>query len=119
MEHVVQKYSKIKRGNVKTITITRGRRMITLEYHDIMFFETSSNEHKLIVHTKNKSIEFFGKMKEIENEVGEDFIRCHRAYLVNKENIKEVNYEDKCIIMVTQACCPISHRMLRNIKKMI
>ena len=119
MEHVVQKYSKITRGNVKTITITRGRRMITLEYHDIMFFETSSNEHKLIVHTKNKSIEFFGKMKEIENEVGEDFIRCHRAYLVNKENIKEVNYEDKCIIMVTQACCPISHRMLRNIKKMI
>ena len=119
MEHVVQKYSKITRGNVKTVKITRGRRMITLEYHDIMFFETSSNEHKLIVHTKNKSIEFFGKMKEIENEVGEDFIRCHRAYLVNKENIKEVNYEEKCIIMVTQACCPISHRMLRNIKKMI
>lgn len=32
MEHVVQKYSKITRGNVKTITITRGRRMITGMY---------------------------------------------------------------------------------------
>lgn len=117
MKHVMQKYSKITRGSGKTISITRGGRRITLEYQEIIFFETSSNEHKLIVHTKNKSIEFFGKMKEIENEVGEEFIRCHRAYLVNKANIQEVNYEDKCIIMKTQERCPISHRMLGQIKK--
>ena len=43
----------------------------------------------LIVHMENKSIEFFGTMKEIEKEAGKDFIRCHRAYLVNKQNIKE------------------------------
>ncbi len=119
MKHVMQKYSKITRGSGKTISITRGGRRITLEYQEIIFFETSSNEHKLIVHTKNKSIEFFGKMKEIENEVGEEFIRCHRAYLVNKANIQEVNYEDKCIIMKTQKRCPISHRMLGQIKKKI
>lgn len=119
MEHVVQKYRKITRGSGKTITITRGKRRITLEYHEIMFFETSSNEHKIIVHTKDKNIEFFGKMKEIEREVGEEFIRCHRAYLVNKENIKEINYDDKCIVMKTQACCPISHRMFGKIKKMM
>lgn len=117
MKHVMQKYSKITRGSGKTISITRGGRRITLEYQEIIFFETSSNEHKLIVHTKNKSIEFFGKMKEIENEVGEEFIRCHRAYLVNKANIQEVNYEDKCIVMKTQERCPISHRMLGQIKK--
>lgn len=119
MKHVMQKYSKITRGSGKTISITRGGRRITLEYQEIIFFETSSNEHKLIVHTKNKSIEFFGKMKEIENEVGEEFIRCHRAYLVNKANIQEVNYEDKCIVMKTQERCPISHRMLGQIKKKI
>mgnify|MGYP001126318223 CR=1 FL=1 len=119
MKHVMQKYSKITRGSGKTISITRGGRRITLEYQEIIFFETSSNEHKLIVHTKNKSIEFFGKMKEIENEVGEEFIRCHRAYLVNKANIQEVNYEDECIIMKTQERCPISHRMLGQIKKKI
>ena len=58
-------------------------------------------------------------MMELENEVGEEFIRCHRAYLVNKANIQEVNYEDKCIIMKTQERCPISHRMLGQIKKKI
>lgn len=116
MEHVHTKYMKITRGEGKTITITRGGRKITLEYDNIMFFETSANEHKLIVHTENKSTEFFGKMKDIEEEVGDEFIRCHRAYLVNKKNIKEVNYAEKLIIMKNQTSCPISHRMLGQVK---
>ena len=119
MEHVNHKYSKITRGYGKTITITRNGRKITLEYNSIMFFETSANEHKIIVHTENKRIEFFGKMKDIEEEVGDDFIRCHRAYLVNRNNIKEANYTDKCIVMKNQAICPISHRLLGQVKKYV
>lgn len=116
IENVHTKYMKIKKGEGKTITITRAGRKITLEYAHIMFFETSANEHKLIVHTENKSIEFFGKMKDIEDEVGDEFIRCHRAYLVNKKNIKEINYSEKLIIMKNQMECPISHRMLGQVK---
>ena len=116
MDYVNIKYMNITRGEEKTITITRGNRKITLEYDSIMFFETSASEHKLIVHTENKSMEFFGKMKNIEEEVGEEFIRCHRAYLVNKKNIEEVSYAEKLIIMKNKAECPISHRLLRQVK---
>lgn len=119
IENVNKKYTKISRGGGKTITITRAGRKLTLDYDDIMFFETSVNEHKLIVHTKNKTMEFFGKMKDIENEVGTDFIRCHRAYLVNKKNVKEVLYAEKVIIMKNEAECPISHRLLRQVKNRI
>lgn len=116
IENVNKKYMNITRGRVKTFTITRGGRKITLEYDDIMFFETSMNEHKIIVHTANKSMEFFGKMKDIETEVGSDFIRCHRAFLVNKKNIMEVIYSDKLIVMKNQTECPISHRMFSKVK---
>lgn len=116
IENVHTKYTKITKGEGKTITITRSGRKLTLEYNSIMFFETSVNEHKLIVHTENKSIEFFGKIKEIEDEVGDDFIRCHRSYLVNKKNIKEVDYTEKMIRMKNQMECPISHRMIRQVK---
>ena len=119
IENVNRKYMKISRGGGKTITITRGGRKLTLSYDDIMFFETSVNEHKLVVHTKNKSMEFFGKMKDIEDEVGTDFIRCHRAYLVNKNNVKEVLYADKVIIMKNEAECPISHRMFGHVRSQI
>jgi len=116
MEHVNKKYMKISRGAGKTYTLTRGERTLTLEYDDIMFFETSVNEHKIIVHAESKSMEFFGKIIEIQEEVGKDFIRCHRGYLVNKKNIKEVVYTDKNIIMKNNATCPISYRMLRHVK---
>lgn len=119
MENVNQKYMKNTRGGKKIIIIKRGSRKLTLDYDDILFFETSVNEHKIIVHTLNKTIEFFGKMKDIEVEVGADFIRCHRSYLVNKNNIKEVLYSDKLIIMKNEAKCPISHRMLGRVKKQI
>lgn len=119
IENVNRKYMKISKGNGKTITITRGGRKITLACNDIMYFETSVNEHKLVVHTINKTIEFFGKMKDIEVEVGTDFIRCHRSYLVNKKNIKEISYTDKLIIMKNQASCPISHRLLGQVKKQL
>lgn len=116
MEKVKNRYGRIRKGEGKTITITRGDRKFTLEYDEIMFFETSQNEHKLMVHTKTKSIEFFGKMKELEEELGNDFIRCHRAYLVNKKNIKEIRYTEKIIVMENQMECPISHRMLSKVK---
>ena len=116
MDYVNIKYMNITRGEEKTITITRGNRKITLEYDSIMFFETSASEHKLIVHTENKSMEFFGKMKNIEEERGEEFTRCHRAYLVNRKNIEEVSYAEKLIIMKNKAECPISHRLLRQVK---
>lgn len=119
IENVNSKYLKNARGTKKTITMKRGGKRITLEYDDILFFETSVNEHKLVVHTFDKAIEFFGKMKDIEDEVGEDFIRCHRAYLVNKNNIKEVLYAQKTIVMKNEATCSVSHRMLGHVRKQI
>lgn len=119
MENANKRYMKITRGGGKTITINRGGRKHTLEYDEILFFETSVQEHKLAVHTVNKTMEFFGKIKEIEEEVGSDFIRCHRSYLVNRKNIKEVRYSDKLIIMKNQSSCPISFRLVGKVKKLL
>lgn len=117
MEKAVQRSENISRGEGKTITIVRGGQRITLKQSEIEFFETSVNEHKLIVHTGQKSMEFFGKIKDIEQEVGEDFLRCHRSYLVNKKNVKEIDYSNKTIHMKGGAECPISSRMLSHVKK--
>lgn len=117
MEKVIQRSENISRGEVRTITIVRGGQRITLKQDEIMFFETSVNEHKLIVHTGQKSMEFFGKIKDIEQEVGEDFLRCHRSYLINKKNVKKIDYINKIIYMKDGAECPISSRMLSHVKK--
>jgi two-component system response regulator AgrA len=117
LEYAMQKHRRIMRGVGKTFTIKRNGREMILAYDTILFFETSVNEHRLIVHTIDKNIEFFGKMKEIEKETEGDFIRCHRAYLVNRKNIKEINYAEKIIIMKNNVSCPISGRLLGKLKR--
>lgn len=52
---------------------------------DICYIESSNK--KVIIHTKDSVIQGYGKMENYENELGENFYRCHRGYLVNMENI--------------------------------
>lgn len=52
---------------------------------DIYYIESSNK--KVIYHTKDGRLEIYGKMEELENELGNAFYRCHRCYLVNMEKI--------------------------------
>lgn len=58
-------------------------------------------------------------MKEIEKQLGEDFIRCHRAFLVNRNNILEINYNQRKIILKNGSECLISYRMIKHIKSLL
>ena len=42
-----------------------------------------------MLHTMDSDIEYYGKMKELEEKAGEDFYRPHRAYLVNFRFIRK------------------------------
>lgn len=52
---------------------------------DIYYIESSNK--KVVYHTKEGRFETYGKMEELENELGNVFYRCHRCYLVNMEKI--------------------------------
>ncbi len=52
---------------------------------DIYYVE--SCDKKVRIRTKDEVMEVYGKMEKFEKELGENFYRCHRCYLVNMENI--------------------------------
>jgi|GEM_PF-5425775 len=41
-------------------------KIISIEYNKILFFQTSRNIHKIILHSVNRQLEFYAKMSEIE-----------------------------------------------------
>lgn len=45
------------------------------------------------------------------------FYRCHRSYIVNTDNIKEVNFQKLTIYMENGEICPISVRAKTSFKK--
>lgn len=71
----------------KVYTLEIGGRKISVDYEDILFFETSSNIHKVILHAKDRQIEFPSTLKKLTGVLDSNFVRCHRAFLVNKNNM--------------------------------
>lgn len=99
----------------KSYTIEIGDRKISIDYQDILFFETSSNIHKVILHAKDRQIEFSGTMKDLKNTLDDSFVRCHRSFLANRNNIKEVDTKNRILYFVNGERCLMSTRMMKEI----
>lgn len=70
-----------------SLLITTGGTHITVNIEDIVYAEVF--DRKVIVHTMDRDIEYYGKLKDLEKKAGEDFYRPHRAYLVNFNFIRK------------------------------
>lgn len=74
--------------NPKLLITAKGSH-ISVNLKDIVYAEVFNR--KIILHTMDADIEYYGKMKELEEQTGDDFYRSHRAYLVNFHYIKKYN----------------------------
>ena len=99
----------------KIYTTQVGGRKISVDYDDIYFFETSANIHKVILHAKDRQIEFSGTIKELTSALDDNFVRCHRSFLVNKNNIKEVDAKNRLIYFTNGESCLMSTRMMKEL----
>lgn len=80
---------KIKENAENYILIKSGNSHHKLFFKDIFYVE--SHDKKVIINSINGTIEYYGKMREIENTLGRSFFRCHRCYIVNMEHITRYN----------------------------
>ena len=94
-----------------------GDKIINVELSKITFFETSSTIHKIILHTLDSQIEFYAQLKDITKLVDERFYRCHKSFLVNTENIENIDTESRIINMINGEQCHISVKYLKQFKK--
>lgn len=82
-----KKLEKVRRKQtMPSLTITSQGQHFTVELDDIVYAEVFNR--KVIIHTMDADIEYYGKMKDLEQKAGDDFYRPHRAYLVNFKYIR-------------------------------
>lgn len=79
-------YVKENEGSPSLIVSAKGKHT-TVRLKDIIYAEVYNR--KMILHTIDSDLEYYGKMKELEKKAGDDFFRSHRAYLVNFDFIKK------------------------------
>ncbi|WP_026887558.1 LytR/AlgR family response regulator transcription factor [Clostridium beijerinckii] len=112
-----KKYSSKATEMQKNLTIKAEDKIINIEYNKILFFETSNIIHKVILHAVDRQIEFYAKMKDIEDKLDDRFYRCHRSFLVNKDNIKEIDKNNRVLYMTNGQECLVATRLLKGLLK--
>lgn len=102
------------------LTVRSGNCEYNIEIAEIIYIE--SMEQKLILHTENRKIEFFGYLKELVEELNRNediFLRCHRSYIINTRQISEVHYKGSYAIMSNGDKCFIARSQKAELKKIM
>jgi len=72
---------------VKYMMINNGGVHIRVKIDDIIYAEVFNR--KVAIHKLDESIEYYGKMSDLEALAGDSFFRPHRAYLVNFKYVEK------------------------------
>ena len=71
----------------KCLMINNGGVHIKVMIEDIVYAEIFNR--KIVIHKTDETIEYYGKMSELETLAGENFFRPHRAYLINFKYVEK------------------------------
>lgn len=71
------------------LLVKRGGLSIRVRFSDIIYAEVFNR--KVMLHTVNGDIEYYGKLTDLSEQAGTDFYRTHRAYLVNLKYVEKYN----------------------------
>jgi two-component system response regulator AgrA len=83
---------------------------------ELLFLETSSTPHRVIVHAKNKHSEFIANLADIQNKYPYLF-RCHKSFLINPDNVLTLDIKKRLIIFADHLACEVSFRKIQELKK--
>lgn len=72
---------------------------------DILFIER--NKSKAKVYTPNSVYETNYSLNTILDVLPKDFIRVHRSYIVNQNNIRSIDKNEKIIVFANNLSCPL------------
>jgi DNA-binding LytR/AlgR family response regulator len=98
----------------RTIRIHQGNRLISVSTADILYVKAEDNYSRLYVKSgeqyyTSRTLKSWTKELPIE-----DFIRCHRTFLVNRREVVEINKTSAEIILKDASCIPTSRRFLKS-----
>ena len=71
--------------------------------------------HKIILHLENEHIEFYGRLKDFK-EAHTSMYQCHKAFIVNKQNIEFVDHKERVVYFKNGETCFASARLIKGLK---
>lgn len=84
-------HSPLSSKNANVVFLKSDYRIIKVAINDIRYIEAMSEYLKVHLRNEQKPITTLLSMKKIEERLPHNFMRIHRSYIVNLDDIREVN----------------------------
>ena len=88
-----------------------------IDYDRICYFE--SREKKLFCNTGEEEYPFYGTLDQLQEQLGDAFIRCHRSFLANKRKIARVFLSQNLMELDGDIDLPISRSCKSALKEFL
>lgn len=105
------------RGNESYYTIRIVDTTYQIPIQEIVCFETANANHRIILHTEKRMLEFRGNLTTIEKELDDSFCRIHRSYLIAKNKIDCINHANNEVILTNGMVCMTSRKGKKLLKQ--
>ncbi|GCF94057.1 hypothetical protein NRIC_19480 [Enterococcus florum] len=93
-----------------------GNQIQIVSLKELMFIETSSNSHKLLLHLENRIIHSYDKIGNYD-VYPDKLFRSHKSYLINLDNILSFNKTERSCIMANGEHVMVSARKIKLLQK--
>lgn len=100
----IEQHSMTESKNVYVIETKEGN--LHIPYEQIYFFE--AREKKIFVCTGREEYGFYGTVDKLAEELPEQFIRCHRGFIINKYKIRKVAFSQNMVYLTDNLDVPLS-----------
>ncbi|QAA34313.1 LytR/AlgR family response regulator transcription factor [Clostridium manihotivorum] len=104
-----------KKSDLKNIKVKVFNKVINISQYDIEYIETIDSNHKLRIRTTSKEIEAYGTLKDMQKQLDDNiFVRCHRSYIVNLNQISEIDKGKHLVITKSGSLCYVSKSFMKD-----
>ena len=107
-------FTKQQHKDIKFIFSISGN-IYQIPFHNILYFE--SREKKVFLRTAHKEYGFHDTMDKLQQKLPDEFLRCHKSYIINKTFMTELKLSKNILILQNNILIPLSRTYKDSIKK--
>lgn len=99
LKNIMERETLDNKKEVKNFIFKQRGYIIQEELDNIISFELFGNTHNILLCTNSRQVQFYGSLKEVEQQLDERFIRCSDSVIVNGEKIIEIKKSERIVCM--------------------
>jgi len=104
---------RLQKNDATLLVMSAGGETVRVKLADIIYIEALA--HYVHIQTKVGAIETRAKISEMEAQLGEGFVRCHRSYIVGLRHVARIIKTD--VVLDNGQIIPLSRRLYSDVNR--